>query len=132
MMKKTLLLLALTVSVLGAAEGSFAGEKGSAATTDTVMVTEDPATGTGETKGKELNGFISGQFLPGKITDVVKGEGSSARPAPSAAWDGFVTGTAGSARENQDRAIVPVHYSKGKKAWGGYLAGSLGNWQREI
>ena len=51
------------------------------------------AAGTGETKGKELNGYIPGQFLPGTMTDFVKGEGSSVRPASGVVWDGFVTGT---------------------------------------
>jgi hypothetical protein len=96
MIKKKLLLLALTVSLLAVAEGTLAAEADftTTATTDGRSVTEVVAAGTGETKGKGLNGGIPGQFLPGTMTDFVKGEGSSARPASSVAWNGFITGTA--------------------------------------
>ena len=131
-MKKTLLLLAVTVNVLGVAEGSFAVETGFTATTDGGRVTEALAVGSGETKGKELNGFISGQFLPGIMTDFVKGGGTSVRPASGVVWDGFIKGTGALApRETQDVAMLPIPESKGKEAWDGYAAGSLDYWQRK-
>lgn len=131
MMKKTLLLLAVSVIVLGVAGGSSAVETGFIAKTDGGRVTEALAVGSGETKGKELNGFISGQFLPGIMTDGVKGGGTSARPALCVAWNGFVIGTGGSPRETQDVAMLATPESKGKEAWDGYPAGSLGYWQRK-
>ena len=130
-MKKTLLLLAVTVSVFGFAGGSSAVETGFTATTAGGRVTEALAEVSGETKGIELNGIIPGQFLPGKITDFVKGGGTSAIPAISVVWDGFVTGTAGSPRKNQDVAMLPTPESKEIEAWNGYPAGSLGYWQRK-
>lgn len=84
-MKKTLILLALTVSLLGISKGTFAVETGATAATGGGSVTC-------ETKEKEWNGIIPGQFLQ-----------SSARPAsrvlpdPEAkgkdAWDGYTPGT---------------------------------------
>ncbi len=103
-MKKTVLLLALTVNVLSLAKGSSAAE---------------------------LNGYIPGQFLPGTVTDIVKGEGSSSRPVPCVVWNGFVTGAAGCPRETQDVAVLPVRESKNKVAWDGYPTGSFAYWQRK-
>jgi hypothetical protein len=131
MMKKTLLLLALSVSVLGVAENTFAAGTDFTATTDRRSETEPFATGTGVTTGKELNGSIPGQFLPGTMTDSIKGERPSVSPASGVAWDGFLPGTGALApREMQDVAILPVRDAKGKEAWNGYAAGSLDYWQR--
>lgn len=131
MIKKTLVLLALTAIVFGVAEDTFAAGTDFLATTDGRSVTEVVAAGSGETKGKELNGSISGQFLPGTMTDFVKGEGSSTRPASDAVWNGFVPGTAALApRETEDVALLPSSASKRTGAWGGYVAGSFGYWQR--
>jgi len=126
MMKKTMLLIALTVNVLGIAEGSFAAETDPSASSHGAAAIA--VVRTGETGN--LDGYISGQFLPGTMTDFVKGEGSSARPASSVAWDGFIAGQPGSPRST-DRAVLPIRKSGGKEAWGGYLAGSLGYWQRK-
>ena len=132
MMKKTLLLLAVTVNVLCVAGVSSAVEKGFTATTDGGRATETLAKGSGETKGKELNGFISGQFLQGTMTGFVKGEVSSLRAASSVIWDGFVTGTASLApRETEDVALLPIPAAYGKEAWDGYAAGSLDYWQHK-
>lgn len=131
-MKKTLLLLALTVSVLGVAEDTFAAGTDFTATTDRRSETGAFATGTGEATGTELNGSIPGQFLPGTMTDFVKGAGYSARAASCDAWNGFVIGSGALfPREMQDVAILPITEAKGKKAWDGYAAGSLEYWQRK-
>jgi hypothetical protein len=133
MIKTKLLLLALTVSLLAVAESTLAAEADftTTATTGGRSVTEVVAAGTGETKGKEMNGSIPGQFLPGTLTDFVRGEGSSTRPASDAVWNGFVIGTAALApRETEDVALLPSFASKGTGAWGGYVTGSLGYWQR--
>jgi hypothetical protein len=131
MIKKTLLLLALTVSVLGVAEDTFAAGTDFTAITDRRSGTEAFATGTGGTTGKVLNGSIPGQFLPGTMTDFVKGEGFSARAASGVVWNGFVIGSGALfPRETEDVAILPVIESKGKKSWDGYAAGSLAYWQR--
>jgi hypothetical protein len=128
MMKKTMLLLALTVNVLGVAEGSFAAETDPSASSH--GATAIAVVRTGETGN--LDGYISGQFLPGTMTDFVKGEGSSARPASGVAWNGFITGTGALApREMQDVARLPIAESRGKEAWDGYAAGSLDYWQRK-
>ena len=132
MIKKTLLLLALTVSVLGVAEDTFAAGTDFTAITDRRSGTEAFATGTGGTTGKELNGSIPGQFLPGTMTDFVKGEVSSAGQASGVIWDGFVTGTAAlSPRETEDVAQLPIPAAYGKETWDGYAAGSLDYWQRK-
>lgn len=131
MKKMTLLLLALTVSVLGVSEDTFAAGTDFTATTDRRSETEAFSTGSGGTTGKELNGSIPGQFLPGTMTDSVKGEGYSARAASCVVWNGFVTGTAAlAARETEDVALLPGSASKGSGAWGGYVAESFGYWQR--
>lgn len=130
MMKKTLLLLALTVNVLGVAEGSFAGETNFSSSSHGPKVTEAQAVvGTGETE--DWNGSIPGQFLDGRITDFVKGVGSSDSQVSGVVWDGFIAGQLGSPR-SRDRAVLPIRKSGGKEAWDGYVAGSLGYWQRKI
>jgi hypothetical protein len=132
MKKMTLLLLALTVSALGVAEDTFAAETDFTATTDRRSETEAFATGTGGATGKELNGSIPGQFLPGTMTDFVRGEGFSARAAAGDVWNGFVIGSGALfPRETEDVAIVPIPESKVKEAWNGYAAGSLNYWQRK-
>ena len=131
MIRKTLLLLALTVNVLGVAEGTFAAELDLSASpqggkaTETKLVAEAGETG-------NLDGYISGQFLTGMKTDFVKGVSSSVNPASGVAWDGFLPGTGALApREMQDVAILPIRESKGREAWDGYAAGSLDYWQRK-
>ncbi|MRR58981.1 MAG: hypothetical protein EG824_12330 [Deltaproteobacteria bacterium] len=132
MKKMTLLLLALSVSVLGVAEDSFAAETDFREAADRRSETEALATGTGGTTGKELNESIPGQFLPGTMTDFVKGAGFSARTASGVVWNGFVIGTGALApREMQDVAVLPIRESRGKEAWNGYAAGSLNYWQRK-
>jgi hypothetical protein len=132
MMKQTLLLLVLTVSVLGVAEDTFAAGTDFTATTDRRSETGAFASGQGEATGKELNGSIPGQFLPGTMTDFVKGAGYSARAASGVVWNGFVIGSGAlSPRETEDVAIVPVPQSKGKETWDGYPAGSLDYRQRK-
>jgi hypothetical protein len=131
MIKKTLLLFALTVNVLGVAEGTFAAGTDFTATTDRRSEAEAFTTGTGGTTGKDLNGCIPGQFLPRTMTDFVKGVSSSVSPASGVAWDGFLPGTGALApREMQDVAILTVRDAKGKEAWNGYAAGSLDYRQR--
>ena len=133
MIKKTLLLLALTLNVLGVAENTFAAGTDFRATTDRRSETEAFATGTGGNTGKELNGFVSGQFLPGIMTDFVKGVNSSVIPASRVAWNGFITGTGAlSPRETEDVVMLPIPESKGKEAWDGYAAGSLDYRQRKL
>jgi hypothetical protein len=128
MMKKTMLLLALTVNVLGVAEGSFAAETDPSASSHGAAAIA--VVRTGETGN--LDGYISGQFLPGTMTDFIKGERASVRPASGVAWDGFLRGTGALApREMQDVARLPIRESKGKEAWDGYAAGSLNYWQRK-
>jgi hypothetical protein len=128
MMKKTMLLLALTVNVLGVTEGSFAAETDPSASfhgAAAIAVVRTDETG-------NLDGYISSQFLPGTITDFIKGERTSVRPASGVAWDGFLRGTGALApREMQDVARLPIPVSKGKEAWDGYAAGSLDYWQRK-
>jgi hypothetical protein len=132
MIKTTVLLLALTVNVPGVAGDTFAAGTDFTTTTDMRSETEALATGTGEAKGKELNGFISGQFLPGSMTGFVKGVNSSVIPASRGAWNGFITGTAAlSPRETEDVALLPIPAAYGKEAWDGYAAGSLDYWQRK-
>jgi len=132
MIKKTLLLFALTVNVIGVAEGTFAAGTDFTATTDRRSEAEAFTTGTGGTTGKELNGCIPGQFLPRTMTDFVKGVSSSVNPASGVAWDGFLPGTGAlAAREMQDVAVIPIRESKGKEAWNGYTAGALDYWQRK-
>ena len=82
MMKKTMLLLALTVNVLGVAEGSFAAETDPSASSHEAAAIA--VIRTGETGN--LDGSIPGQFLPGTMTDFVKGEGYSTRAATDAVW----------------------------------------------
>jgi len=66
------------------------------------------------------------------MTDFIKGERASVRPASGVAWDGFITGTGALApREMQDVARLPIRESKGKEAWNGYTAGALDYWQRK-
>ncbi len=126
-MKKTMLLLALTVNVLGLAEGSFAAEDLSASSNGAAAIA---VVRTGETGN--LDGDLSGQFLPGIKTDFVKGVSSSVSPASGVAWDGFLPGTGALApREMQDLAVLPIRDSKGKEAWDGYAAGSLDYWRRK-
>ena len=128
MMKKTILLLALTVNVLGVAEGGFAVETDPSASSHGAAAIA--VVRTGETGN--LDGYISGQFLPGTMTDLIKGERASVRPASGVAWDGFLRGTGALApREMQDVAVLPIHESKGKEGWDGYAAGSLDYWQRK-
>jgi hypothetical protein len=131
MMKKTMLLLALTVNVLGVAEGSFAIETDLSASSHEGKATEAIAViRNGETGN--LDGYISGQFLPRMKTDFVKGVSSSVRPTSSVAWNGFITGTGALApREMQDLVVLPIRDSKGKEAWDGYTAGTLQYWQRK-
>lgn len=130
-MKKTILLLALSVNVLGVAEGSFAIETDLSASSHGGKATEAIAVvRTGEIGN--LDGYLSGQFLNGIKTDFVKGVSSSVRPASSVAWNGFITGTGALApREMQDVAVLPIAELRGKEAWDGYAAGSLNYWQRK-
>jgi hypothetical protein len=83
MMKKTLLLLALTVSVLGIAKGTFAVETDSTATTGGGSVTC-------VTKEKEWNGIIPGQFLQSTARPVVLLDPES---KGKEAWDGYIPGS---------------------------------------
>ena len=82
MIKKTLLLLALTVSVLGIAKGTFAVE------TDTTATTGGGGVSCA-TKEKEWNGVISGQFLQSIARPAVR----IVVPVPESngkeAWDGY-------------------------------------------
>jgi hypothetical protein len=115
------------VNVLGVAEGSFAAETDPSASSHGAAAIA--VVRTGETGN--LDGYISGQFLPGTMTDFIKGEGYSVSPASGVAWDGFLPGTGALApREMQDVAILPIPKSKVKEAWDGYAAGSLDYWQR--
>lgn len=126
MMKKTMLLLALTVNVLGLAEGSFAAETDLSASSNGAAAIA--VVRTGETGN--LDGDLSGQFLPGIKTDSVKGVSSTVSPASRVAWDGFLPGTGALApREMQDVARLPLRESIGKEAWDGYAAGSLDYWR---
>lgn len=95
MMKKTLLLLALTVSALGMAKGTFAVETDCTATAGGESVIS-------ETKVKEWNGLVSGQFLYETQANLVKGRESTARPVAlrdpesngkEEAWDGYISGS---------------------------------------
>jgi hypothetical protein len=94
MMKKTLLLLALTVSVLGIAKGTFAVETDSTATTGGGRVIC-------ETKGEWI-GLVSGQFLHEIQANLIKGRESTARPVvlldpeskgKEEGWDGYISGS---------------------------------------
>lgn len=128
MIKKTMLLVALTVNVLGLAEGSFAAETDLSASSNGAAAIA--VVRTGETGN--LGGDLSGQFLPGIKTDFIKGERASVRPASGVAWDGFLPGTGALApREMQDVAVLPTRESKGKEAWDGYAAGTLDYWKRK-
>jgi hypothetical protein len=126
MVKKTMLLLALTVNVLGVAEGSLAAETDLSASSHGAAAIA--VVRIGETEN--LDGYLSGQFLSGIKTDFVKGVSSSVSPASGVVWDGFITGTGALApREMQDVARLPIREPKGKEAWDGYAAGSLDYWQ---
>jgi hypothetical protein len=130
MMTKTLIILTLTVNVLGVAENSFAADTDLSAASHGGKATEIKAVAESGATGN-LDGYISGQFLPGIKTDFVKGVSSSVRSASSVVWNGFITGTAALApRETLDVAILLITESKGKTAWDGYVAGSFGYWQR--
>jgi hypothetical protein len=131
MMKKTILLLALTVNVLGVAEGTFAADTDFSASSHGGKATKAIAVvRTGETG--DLDGYLSGQFLNGIKTDFVKGVSSSVRTALSVDWNGFITGTGALApREMQDVAVLPILDFKGKEAWDGYAPGTLQYWQRK-
>ncbi len=86
MIKKTLLLLALTVNVLGIAKGTFAVETDRTATTgggSVICVTKE----------KEWNGVIPGQFL--QLT--ARPASRIVLPVPESkgkeAWDGYTLGS---------------------------------------
>jgi hypothetical protein len=102
MMKKTLLLLALTVSVLGFSKGTFAVETDSTATTGGGRVIC-------ETKGEWI-GLVSGQFLHEIQANLIKGRESTARPVvlldpeskgKEEGWDGYRSGSFDSWRPNR-------------------------------
>ena len=94
-MKKTLLLLALTVNILGIAKGTFAVETDSTATAGGGRVIC-------EAKGKEWNGLVSGKFLYEIQANLIKGRESTARPVvlldpeskgKEEGWDGYISGS---------------------------------------
>lgn len=123
MVKKTLLLLALTVSALGLAEASFAIQSNSSASSHGGTVTEAVAVvGTSETGN--WDGYISGQFLYDLKRKLVKGAGSSVSPASSAAWNGYIKGQLELPRITH-RESIPVRISEAKNVWNGYLEGSF-------
>lgn len=77
------------------------------------------------------DGYLSGQLSAQMLTDHVAGEKTSKESEGKYAWNGFISGTAGSPMEI-DRCVLPAAGSGAKDPWNGCLSGSMNLWEEHL
>jgi hypothetical protein len=77
------------------------------------------------------DGYLPGQLSAQMLTDHVAGEKTSKESEGKYAWNGFISGTAGSPMEI-DRCVLPAAGSGAKDPWNGCLSGSMNLWEEHL